>query len=453
MGHGQSRKVRHDAAMEASMRAMWVMLLVVQACSSSSTGEGEGEVVGEGEGDAGEGEGEGETIPSDVAAATTAMAQILAAIPARVLACDAPLARLVDGESAALAGLREQVGTATWTAGNRYDDTAAAACLAVLTSDDCSLDDEACDRVFVANRAAGDACANNEQCAEGVCNLDGACGACAAPTALCTAPEDCAVGLYCNFSTSSCTPPGATGSPCSFDAACADNGVCVIDDEGDGSCVAPAADGSSCAVTPCARTSRCSFNNVCRPLAAEGDACSGECAAGLQCIDGTCLVYVQGNVVADPCTAADIQSCGGSQRGLFCAVTGLCEQVAVVAIGQACDDTTAFCAGSIFGGVSSCASGTCVATAANGEGCGQAFEGMLPCDLSGFCVDNFCQPRGDENAACTSSEGCRQGTNCIDNVCQIPLGLDESCATGPCAVGRCINDRCYLVPGEDSCPL
>ncbi len=225
----------------------------------------------------------------------------------------------------------------------------------------------------------------------------------ALPTAgaACGAVE-CAAGLRCigPADAKTCQPPGGSAAPCDVDADCAAGLQCQ-----DGSCAAPVADGGACqGKGPCGALSAC-LGGVCAAAKDQGAGCAmdDDCLPGLFCAE----------VLAGVCK-------GPGAEGAPCQGHASCLP------GLACDQ----------------ASGTCVARPPIGALCvGGACQGGAGCDhgAAGGGLDaGKCASLPAEASACLASETpCAGGLVCVDGkVCGAPLALGAACPhVGACQPG------------------
>lgn len=189
----------------------------------------------------------------------------------------------------------------------RYDEAAAADCLASLAGATCAregfrrAETDACDRAFQGTVGAGGTCAIDEQCISDTCEVpscpDACCqGTCVGDTPPPAAPregESCAVDSscvqsFCDSTTMLCTAYRQNGQSCSDSDECA-SGACT------GTCVALAGPGEACMPEPGCRDlgTYCSpTSNTCVALGLAGDACgtTAPCSPVYQCVGGACAL-------------------------------------------------------------------------------------------------------------------------------------------------------------------
>jgi hypothetical protein len=191
----------------------------------------------------------------------------------------------------------------------RYDGKAAAACLDQYNRADCSVTAQAapsrCPEVIEGNVAPGGACSNDDQCANGSCQVNGACaaGTCCAGTcvadaaakpigAACQGSDRCVGDAYCEESATgqgTCRNRLPAGSKCDLGQLCARGSSCL-----DGTCRRPVARGASCATTYCDDIE----NDVCDPTT---KTCVPRTAVGAACSSGSCVRYASCDLAAGKC--------------------------------------------------------------------------------------------------------------------------------------------------------
>jgi Dickkopf N-terminal cysteine-rich region len=440
--------------------------LVLAGCPGTS-GEGEGESnTAEGEGDTSEGEGdtaegEGDTGVEGEAfiEATNAIDRLLDVLQGYSERCQGGLTRIVDGDQAATDSAAAFILQARppWPAGTAPDFAAIEACGALIASDTtCTLNGQnnACSRLFTADRPDGESCGDSLQCEGQACAFDmpGDCGVCATAVPSCQEDAACAEGEYCDFRTLTCVPPGPLGSECGSDSGCLGDNVCSFGADRR-SCIQPVPDGGACAAGPCRKESECD-GVLCRPLPDEGEPCFGECSStDLTCIMGTCGVLVTGNSLGAPCTAADPTTCDVYRSGLICGADSMCTPVDVAEPGESCDQFQTYCRGSVVAGTSVCLNQVCVAAVALGGACvnTQVAEGP-PCVPGARCDDGLCVPRSAIGQPC-AEDVCVPGSICSNGICAIIRGLNEPCRDGICGNGQCLDGICMFIPDEEFCPV
>ena len=253
----------------------------------------------------------------------------------------------------------------------------AGACLAAL-SNGCRADlsvhptPAACVGVLVPKASIGDVCYTGYDCISGICdgpsNVGGCPGTCKAVGHGCTQSydcgtwqicskadciagvgagescaedQDCGIGLACTAG--SCASPGNAGKACSSDIGCTDGLFCNFEpiDAGLGKCTPTLATGQPCppeSYIECGYGAYCDWpesmsDPKCVPYGAVGDAClmqQGDevfvvCQAGLNCLDGGCVLPP----ASGPCEQ------GACALGSYCDGTQSC--VPLKPNGQACD--------------------------------------------------------------------------------------------------------------------
>jgi hypothetical protein len=213
----------------------------------------------------------------------------------------------------------------------------------------------------------GAVCGDSIQCASGTCRQfslqadAGAevsqCGTCSAESPAdgpCSATQRCSGSLTCT--NGRCTPPiAAEGQSCGSSARCSAGLNCSIDSSG--------------------------ANPICKRPPADGEACTGICAAGLYC-DTTCK--------RRPARGETCTFLGTCATGLFCEQTShTCKDAAVGKAGDVCETIEVLCGPNL----------TCRKTA----------------------DDKFvCQARVAENDACKTSSECERFLRCTAGTCQVP---------------------------------
>lgn len=252
----------------------------------------------------------------------------------------------------------------------RYDGSTVATCFAALAARTCNPGDLANRRpvaqcllhVLSGTRHDAETCQLDSECISGACKLDCAVGTecCAGTCDGDTAPHDapltsgaqcpqgtgsfdaCAVGLYCDATTSVCTPVKAEGKGCATTKECADGLQCDVTN------------------TP----------NVCARAPQLGDSCSsnGGCGdEGTYCLNNLCTAY---SLAGEPCLGQQCSSytyCELSTRtcvpypaeGASCASANRCNDV-----GTFCDSHDTTCKQPVANGIaceisSGCESGYC----------------------------------------------------------------------------------------------
>jgi hypothetical protein len=175
------------------------------------------------------------------------------------------------------------------------------------------------------NRANGRACNALDQCASGFCLQQG-------------------------YSCGQCAPSPTAGTACNSNLQCGSDYWCM----GDNTCRKPA-----------------DFNQAC------GDTLS--CRSDAVCIDGTCRALA--TAAGATCNNASVYSCDWQQKNILCSGTS-CVAITFRAIGQTCDDQTAYCAK--YG---ICTNGICTAGYADtGGDCSSAY-----CEWPAQCANDVCQ--------------------------------------------------------------
>lgn len=272
--------------------------------------------------------------------------------------------------------------------------------------------------------AACTACAQNNVCASGKCELPGAsCGGRGAPC--CTTGSGCLTGLFCNGGTCGTTPPpGEGGGNVPVGAACLNDGACS--------------------------------GGVCKQVGFKDGYCTKNCQVNGDCPSGS----VCGNDPGDSSGFSRICLKSCPTLGTACARTD-----------YACDKRLSFDASPAC--IPKCASGaTCSpATRCDGRGmcCGAVgfacCSDGTACDTGNECKNGFCElaasAKTATGGACTANNTCAGGLCMIQNACGAttcwPGGYCSSSCSGPnqcgpeagCAkftlnsqdIGRCL-DKC-----------
>lgn len=277
--------------------------------------------------------------------------------------------------------------------------------------------------------AAGGACADDRDCADGHC----AAGTCAPP---CDA-SGCAPGRACvaDIGGATCRPAG----PAPLGGTCAQHGDCATAFCAAGTCSVACADGAPCPAglrctrfadgefcfASCRRDEDCPSPAYCEVDFAEGATCfwrgpgapGDACAAHRDCASGRCA-----GVCLEPCPGGRCAAgtrCRDFGTGPFCCAEPL-------PFGAACDAEDA-CASGL-----SCVVGRCL------PACGAG------CPRGTVCKDGHCHP------ACAADDDCRPGRRCNyfdlpvpfceapgERPAEAPCALSAQCASGLCFDGRC----------------
>ena len=220
----------------------------------------------------------------------------------------------------------------------RFDDAAAASCLAAEATQACeelrnTFTLAACDAALTGALPNGAACSSTLECADGFCDTSatcpGTCSAFAQPDADCSATP-CGPGQVCDGATSRCvakTPPGGPGEPCANDLPYCDPGLrCAFE-----TCIPRLPTGEPCQSTadcatglycpppysplagscaprvpegqPCAEDAACVPGTSCAPTVCEpppsaGEPCSATCLGGYCDLNGRCAAY---RTLGEPC--------------------------------------------------------------------------------------------------------------------------------------------------------
>ena len=347
----------------------------------------------------------------------------------------------------------------------------------IISCDDtnpCTSD--SCDAVkgCVSTNLEGNGCDDDNPCTVGDLCKEGACvkGALKA----CDSGMACTVGA-CSLTTGKCDYKNKiAGAPCNDGDACSENDGCAdavcqgksVNCDDANPCTNDTCDNKAgckhvANISPCSDGDACTLSDNC----AAGTCVSGAakiCVDNLLCTADTCN-KTTGNCVFDgaamngtPCDDSNVCTLGDNCLGGFCAVgiqkdcndnnlctDDLCDKVkgcSPTFNSKACDDSNA-CTGSDI-----CKFGDC-------EG------NVIKCDDGNLCTDDACDPKKgcivsnnavicDDNSKCTSGDACKNGkcggavVNCDDNnVCS-----DDSCDN---AAG-CLHDpNLALCPDSDAC--
>jgi hypothetical protein len=243
------------------------------------------------------------------------------------------------------------------------DATAAQSC--DVTAHDSHLAPRACTAMFTGTVAGGEGCSIDPECASGTCDLPATCPEMGCCTGTCRATQppgkagdacakdrDCADGLVCGHD-ATCHAPGKADEPCHIDPECSDGLACVgASGTTAGTCHALPHAGEICPDQRCAEANlRCDDASLhrCAPFGLPGDPCptSTECALGSECdaathlcrafpplgmpCDGACqsdaFCLIPDGAAAGSCVAllANNMPCDGNQQ----CVSGFCEDGAV----------------------------------------------------------------------------------------------------------------------------
>ena len=265
-----------------------------------------------------------------------------------------------------------------------YSGTALSECL--FSGESCTVESEACDRIFTGLKVGGASCTTSTECgAGGRCInqqgtnpqcLNGMCLAAAKVGEPCGGTP-CDEGLHCPVTGPNvgiCVS-GDLGTECTNDSDCDSSLYCDRDG-----------------------TDRCTARNE------EGQVCmrEGNCLAPLSCIEQTCQ---RPDSDGDRC----LTSCLGP---FFCdqdLALPVCKRSPT--LGQSCSSL------SPCDGVSlSCQNDTCVKLALEGAAC----DALTLCDLGLFCQENVCAQPLDDGAQCS------RNNNCDSYVCQ-GAGEQQTC--------------------------
>lgn len=206
--------------------------------------------------------------------------------------------------------------------GAKYDAQAAGECVAWFESAarQCSTSNapEACDRIFVGTKAAGEACLDSVECAPvagAEVDCDGAEG-----QRVCVVEKRGTLGDAC---ADTCTEDGE-GVSCAGTGSSTGTATCWTNDGlhcADGSCAALAQPGEACSSdSGCVGTAYCAGGS-CQAQLPAGGACAGSsraCQTGLYCAaDGTCA---EKKPAGAACSADD--ECDGHCHDGSCRVSG-----------------------------------------------------------------------------------------------------------------------------------
>jgi hypothetical protein len=259
--------------------------------------------------------------------------------------------------------------------------------------------------VALSGRRDGEPCGNEQQgayddCATGSwCNWSGFCERVAEAGDPCS-DGNCGEGLYCDWQTNLCTPPGGEGESC-FEVPCAEGLAC---DWQTNTCTAAPGEGEPCYDLPCADDLYCDYTKdgaYCRSYAAAGEDCSQRpCEELLWCND------------ASRCVPAP-------EEGQPCLFDSICAE------GSVCDSGSLVCVAPPPEG-QPCASGTC----AEGSWCDVAMDPMGV---------GICAPLRANDEMCSGHRQC-QSNYCPNGFCwALPLEGDGCEGAGVCAGGLVCN--------------
>ena len=225
-------------------------------------------------------------------------------------------------------------------------------------------------------RQPGEKCLYDQQCASGYCiarsSSCGVCGSLASPGGACDFSMNiCPDGQSCSNGTCVAYPgprsptPVAAGEQCDLFGICPSGYSCIVDPVTNlGRCSQPLAAGAPCRPgfsafdKVCADGFYCSSSNVCAPVPAAGQPCTGTCQDGAYCDNGSC--QPRRDVGATCLTPRDLlQSSCRSGLTCFCnddtCNLGTCRQR--YEEGAGCGDSNGQCVPG-----TSCVNGRCVAT-------------------------------------------------------------------------------------------
>ncbi len=215
-----------------------------------------------------------------------------------------------------------------------YDAAHAADCRAAVIGAACNDmggEPAACRLALVGQVANGSICYDGTACPDGYCSATaGACPGLCVPYATagqpCSGGDECAAGLVCDYSTSTCKTPSAAGGacPCLAGLYCDATSKCAAQ-QTSGTCTSwdACATGYTCTGSP---------TTTCQPLVGLGGACSqtnSVCGWGYNC--GTSNTCVAAPALGESCTP-----------GEYC-------------IGGYCDYATSKCVADPYGGTCSAA--------------------------------------------------------------------------------------------------
>jgi len=249
-----------------------------------------------------------------------------------------------------------------------FDGGKAKSCLDKLANASCDRTsednrngfDQECQEIVQGNGQAGDACAEDVECASQSCDIPTCTDACCQGTCndgtVATAPleegdacsfsDQCDVGLYCTQDTQECAKLKSSGATCESDDEC---------DYGTGCLFSGSSDTGTCGTLP-----------------DTGEACTGECAhLGDVCVNSVCTSYaLEGDACSEtaPCSPFYVCDTGGHCAARV-AAGGACTS------SSDCADYGAFCDDPTDSGT-----GTCVDPQPNGAAC----------DSSSMCQSAFC---------------------------------------------------------------
>lgn len=293
------------------------------------------------------------------------------------------------------------------------DPGAARACLSQLREGSCATFPADCQRVFVGNARAGEACFDLE-CAPGAyCEVASACpGRCVPRVPVGSTDEGTCVdgaarwGGECvarlGAGASCAAPDGGEPMPCMLGAQCSRDGVCVTREFADAGGYCDQGLGRWCALGSHCR------DDECFPFVKEGQPCRADdhCQGGLRC-DGTCASWGE---LGMPCTRAS-----GCQAPLWCD-TAECQ--APLPEGAACQMGLGMCGVGL-----TCAEEVggeyCRPRAPRGTRCYPYYEpGFcgpgLHCNASALVFDGTCEPQRPGGTKCSANGEC-QSQRCNDD--------------------------------------
>jgi hypothetical protein len=178
----------------------------------------------------------------------------------------------------------------------------------------------------------------------------------------CAVDAQCGNGAYCNLSGGQacgvCSPRASAGGACRDDGNCQSGLVCAKpNNSATGSCAEPGGQGAVCDSThPCLATLGCTSAGTCGAVLGAGAPCATQ--------------------------ACDLL------HGFYCNASKICGQIQTAAPGNTCGNSTVCAASGRCVLATGSATGTCEATAADGQAC-DASRGP-PCRPPAFCAAGTC---------------------------------------------------------------
>ena len=310
-------------------------------------------------------------------------------------------------------------------------------------------------------KGTGDACAEKSECAEGMDCIEGVCGTYAG------LGEDCSgTHVFCREGVCEggiCVAEDvgkAAGSACAEKTECAEGLDCI-----GGVCGTYAGLGEDCSGEHVFCREGVCEGGICvaeEVGKAAGSACAekSECAEGLDCIEGVCGTHAG---LGEDCSGEHVFCREGVCEGGICVAESDVPELVACAEGAPCPDQMkcaddGYCreavgAGGACGGDKPCMDGLicsvdhiCTELPGLGESC------LLDSDCAGDAVcDNVCMIKDvPVGAHCSEFEQCVEGAECQEDVCRVTVKTGEACDDSHlCPEG----DLCFTYDGASSCSV